>query len=66
MPDGLVRSGDARNGTPVTLPLTFGNEVNWNVPDPAEFGNPIPSDGKNVNTVNWLPSPSHFGNVITP
>lgn len=66
MPRGLNRSGDFRNGTPITLPhefgtpvdLTtkdFGNEVNW-TPDPAYFGNPV----------TWTtPTPDHFGNPVT-
>ena len=63
MPRGLNRSGDFRNGTPITLPHTFGtpitlphdfgNDVTW-TPDPAHFGNPV----------TWLPDPSHFGNPI--
>lgn len=65
MPRGLNRSGDFRNGTPITLPhefgnpvdLTtkdFGNKVTWS-PDPAHFGNPV----------TWpTPDPAHFGNPI--
>jgi len=55
MPDGLVRTGDFRNGTPITLPHDFGNDVDWQTPDPAEFGNPV----------DWQPSPEHFGNPVT-
>jgi len=66
MPLGLNRTDlnttgtSYRNGTPVTLPHDFGNDIT----EPHDFGNDIPSDGKNVNTVNWVPSPAHFGNII--
>ena len=59
MPEGLVRKDlnttgiDYRNGTPVTLPHDFGNDVTW-LPSPAHFGNPM----------TWVPSPAHFGNLI--
>jgi hypothetical protein len=66
MPRGLNRSGDFRNGSPVTTPIDFGtditlphdfgNDVTWPTPDPAHFGN----------AVTWLPNPAHFGNIITP
>jgi hypothetical protein len=65
MPLGLDRVGDYRNGSPITLPHDFGNDVDWQTPDPAEFGNPIPSDGTNENLVTWLPTPNHFGNPVT-
>lgn len=65
MPRGLNRSGDFRNGSPVTTPIDFGtditlphdfgNDVTW-TPDPAHFGN----------AVTWLPDPAHFGNRIQP
>jgi hypothetical protein len=63
MPRGLNRSGDFRNGTPITLPhefgnpitepKNFGNVVDW-TPDPAHFGNPV----------TWTPDPAHFGNPV--
>ena len=66
MPRGLDRSGDFRNGSPITLPHEFGtpitephdfgNDVTWPTPDPAHFGN----------AVTWLPNPAHFGNIISP
>lgn len=66
MPRGLNRSGDFRNGSPVTTPIDFGNDitlphdfgndVTWPTPDPAHFGN----------AVTWLPDPAHFGNKIQP
>lgn len=49
-----------RKGTPITLPHIFGNVVTT---IPANNDNPIPSSGKEKNTVTWAPSPSHFGNV---
>jgi hypothetical protein len=55
MPDGLVRTGDFRKGSPITLPHDFGNDVDWQTPDPAHFGNPV----------DWQPSPEHFGNPVT-
>lgn len=66
MPRGLNRSGDFRNGNPVTLPKNFGNVVDW-TPSPAEFGNPVdsqPSPANFGNPVTWVPSPNHFGNPI--
>ena len=64
MPEGLVRSGDFRNGTPVTLPLNFGTPI----AEPHSFGNPVPPTDAtfNSNPVTWVPSPAHFGNVIAP
>ena len=64
MPEGLVRSGDFRNGTPVTLPLNFGTPIT----EPHSFGNPVPPTDAtfNSNPVTWVPSPAHFGNVIAP
>ena len=64
MPEGLVRPGDFKNGTPITLPHDFGNDVTL----PMNFGNPVPPTDAtfNSNQVTWLPSPAHFGNVITP
>jgi hypothetical protein len=54
-----------RNGTPIDLTThDFGNVINWATPNPAEFGNPIPSSGTNENQVTWQPSPSHFGNQV--
>jgi hypothetical protein len=64
MPLGLDRVGDYRNGSPITLPHDFGNDVDWQTPDPTEFGNPIPSDGTNENLVTWIPTPNHFGNPV--
>lgn len=49
-----------KNGFPVTLPLNVGNPIT----EPHNFGNPIPSSGTNENTVDWVPSPAHFGNDI--
>ena len=50
-----------KDGTPVTLPLNVGNGISL----PKNFGNPIPSDGKNENTVDWqTPDPAHFGNNV--
>ena len=59
MPCGLVRKGDFRNGTPITLPHTFGNPVG----SPEPFGNNQPQSNAtmNSNPVTWVPSPSHFG-----
>lgn len=68
MPEGLVRNGDYRNGTPITEPKDFGNEVTW-TPDPAHFGNPVtwtPDPAHFGNAVTWLPDPAHFGNPIGP
>jgi hypothetical protein len=51
MPRGLNRSGDFRNGTPITLPHEFGNPITT----PHDFGN----------DVTWTPNPTHFGNAVT-
>lgn len=66
MPLGLNRSGDFRNGTPVTEPHEFGNPVDWETADgnPAHFGNPVTLPKIFGNVVNWLPNPAHFGNKI--
>lgn len=61
MPLGKNRTGDFRNGSPITLPHTFGNVVTT---IPANNDNQIPSNGNEKNTVNWTPSPTHFGNAI--
>jgi hypothetical protein len=60
MPLGLDRSGDYRNGTPITLPKNFGTPITS-----TPTGNPIPTSGTEQNIVNWTPDPAHFGNVIT-
>lgn len=62
MPLGLVRSGDFCNGSPVTLPHTFGNPVTT----PVDFGNDVTLPVSFGNAVTWLPSPAHFGNPIGP
>jgi hypothetical protein len=50
-----------RKGTPInTATHNFGNPITT----PHDFGNDIPSDGKEQNTVTWTPSPAHFGNQI--
>jgi hypothetical protein len=64
MPAGLVRSGDFRKGTPITLPHDFGNDVaGTNEP----FGNVIPQPNPRMagNPVDWTPSPTHFGNQVS-
>lgn len=60
MPRGLNRSGDFRNGTPITIPHQFGNSVTL----PKNFGNPVTLPKNFGNPVTWLPSPAHFGNII--
>lgn len=63
MPQGLVRSGDFRKGTPVVLPHQFGNSVG----SPEPFGNiePQPNTTLFENQVTWTPSPAHFGNQVS-
>jgi len=60
MPCGLVRSGDFRNGYPLTLPHTFGNPCG----SPEPFGNNEPQANATLdsNPITWVPAPSHFGN----
>jgi lysophospholipase L1-like esterase len=63
-PCGLVRSGDFRNGTPLTAGHVFGNPV----AGPNEpFGNnePQANPRMNGNPVTWDPSSSHFGNQVS-
>ena len=57
---GLVRSGDYRNGYPITLPHTFGNPVGT----PEPFGNNEPQANLTMdsNPITWVKSSSHFGN----
>lgn len=66
MPRGLNRSGDFRNGTPITLPHEFGTPITL----PHEFGNPVTqgNDPRQFgNPVTWpTPDPAHFGNIIAP
>jgi hypothetical protein len=73
MPEGLVRTDlnktgtTYKNGTPITLPHDFGNDVTWATPNAAHFGNPIPATDPtfNSNPVTWsTPDPAHFGNEI--
>lgn len=66
MPEGLVRSGDFRQGNPITwlpTPSHFGNQVG--LPEP--FGNPEPQPNATLkgNQVTWLPSSVHFGNQVS-
>jgi hypothetical protein len=63
MPQGLVRSGDFRNGTPIILPHVFGNPVG----EPEPFGNNEPQSNSSMsgNLVTWLPNPNHFGNQVS-
>ncbi len=66
MPLGIVRTDlnktetSFKNGTPITLPHTFGNHVVL----PKNFGNPVPPTDPtfNSNPVTWTPNPAHFGN----
>jgi hypothetical protein len=63
MPQGLVRSGDFRNGTPMTLPHNFGNLIG----QPEPFGNVIPQSNStlNGNPVSGSPTPNMFGNQVS-
>ncbi len=58
MPLGLNRSGEYKNGFPITLPHTFGNPVTL----PKTFGNPVTLPKDFGNDVTWTPSSAHFGN----
>jgi hypothetical protein len=64
MPAGKVNSGNFRNGTPVTLPLTFGTPVDGTS---KNYGNVQPQSNStlNSNPVTWLPAASHFGNQVS-
>ena len=62
MPSGLVRSGNFRNGTPLTLPHTFGTPVT--LPEPQGNVNPQANSSLSSNPVTWTPSPAHFGNTV--
>lgn len=62
MPLGKNRTGDFRNGNPVTLPKNFGTVV---TSLPANTDNQIPTSGTEKNAVTWpTPDPTHFGNTI--
>ncbi len=61
MPLGLNRTGDFRNGSPITLPKEFGTPI----VEPVEFGNPVTLPLAVGNPVTWqTPDPAHFGNLI--
>lgn len=62
MPAGLVRSGDFRKGTPITLPHIFGTPVT--IPEPQGNVNPQANSSLSSNPVTWAPSPAHFGNPV--
>ena len=59
---GLNRTGDYRNGFPITLPHDFGNDII----EPHTFGNVVNLPVDFGNLVTWEPSPAHFGNIISP
>lgn len=70
MPLGLNRSGDFRNGYPITLPHNFGNPVivvpTGGVepqPAPVGTGNPVTLP---VVFGNPVTLPHNFGNIIGP
>jgi hypothetical protein len=60
MPRGLNRTGDYRNGTPITLPHEFGTPMDLTT---HNFGNPVTLP---KNFGNPITLPHEFGNVITP
>jgi hypothetical protein len=60
MPLGLNRTGDFRNGVPITLPHTFGEIINTAT---HNFDNPVTLP-KNFGSPVTLPK--NFGNTITP
>jgi hypothetical protein len=64
MPCGLVRSGDFRNGTPITLPHNFGNIV---AGDLEPFVNVIPQSNPTLdsNPVGTGPGVAKFGNQVS-
>ena len=62
MPTGLVRSGDFRKGTPITLPHTFGTPAT--LPEPQGNVDPQANSSLSSNPVTWAPSPVHFGNTV--
>lgn len=71
MPLGLNRTDlndtgiTYKDGTPITEPHDFGNDVDWATPNPAHFGNPIPTSGTEQNKVTWATlDPTHFGNIF--
>jgi hypothetical protein len=63
-PCGLVRSGDFRNGTPMTAGHEFGTPVSSPAQEP--FGNVEPQSNVTLdsNPVAWLISPAYFGNTV--
>ena len=62
MPLSLVRSGDYRHGSPVSLPVIYsGQPVNL----PVSFGHVVTTPISVGNPVTWAPTPNHFGNAVT-
>ena len=61
---GLCRSGDFRNGTPITLPHQFGTPV---AGENEPFGNVEPQSNPRMagNPVDWSPSSAHLGNQVS-
>jgi hypothetical protein len=62
MPSGKINSGDYRQGTPITAGHAVGTPVSL----PMNFGNPEPQANAslNSNAVSWTPSPTQFGNTV--
>jgi hypothetical protein len=58
---GTTGNPSYRNGTPVVLPIDFGNQMLL----PHEFGNAMLLPFEFGNVVTWSPTPDHFGNIIT-
>ena len=61
-PEGLVRAGGFRSGTPIVIPHQYGTPVN--VPEPQGNVNPQSNTTLNSNPVTWTPAPSHFGDGV--
>lgn len=60
MPNGIVRLGDFRVGSPVNRKPNTQNDVTW-TPKPSEFGNPV-NEPKNFG--NPVTEPKNFGNQV--
>ncbi len=61
MPLGINRSGGYLRGFPITLPHSYGNQINLPT---HNFGNPVNIPLADGNLVTWIPSPAHFGNPV--
>jgi hypothetical protein len=63
VPEGLVRSGDFREGTPITANHVFGTPTDTTATNDGNV-NPQANATLDSNPVTWTIDPAHFGNQI--